>query len=201
MRRSSLALVLASLVFNAGIAPIGSNPEAFAAQGDPAAKAEVLAAFQRLNALPSYRMKATNSDVTAVMEVVRPDKMHSTAQTPQGIYEVINVGKETRVRSTMPGMPPGWRCTTGSQEATSRIFNVAEFRKDATPIIRKADTVVDGTPVHTYAEPAGPGMVYIGAQTGLPRRVIDVDKESNKTTTIDFYDYGASISIVLPPCN
>lgn len=73
---------------------------------------------------------------------------------------------------------------------------------------RKTDTVIDGTPVRTYAidkiedGARSTGAAYIGAQNGLPRRLVDTYPGDNGpvTMTLDFYDYGAKIAIALPNC-
>jgi len=66
-------------------------------------------------------------------------------------------------------------------------------------VARRPNTVIDGTPVHTYVDASNPGdILYIGTQTGLPRRFIDGDKESGGTG--DCYDYGSRVTVTLPPC-
>lgn len=180
----------------------GSAALAAASQGDPAAKAEVVAAFERLNSVPSYRMKTSAPEGTTVLvEVVPPDKRHYVAQSPaRGTFEYITVGTQTRERVNMPGQPEGWRCTAKSRPLDTR-FNLDRVKQDLTEVIRRPDTVIDGIPVHTYAPASGGGgALYVGVQTGLPRRMVLVDKQSGKTATIDFYDYGAPITIALPPC-
>ncbi len=95
MRTPRPEWLILSALLSAGIAITAIGPAASAAQGDPAAKAEIVAAFQRLNAVPSYRMKGTSDkkDEMVVFEIVRPDKGHLTTHSPQGTYEVITVGK------------------------------------------------------------------------------------------------------------
>ena len=54
-----------------------------------------------------------------------------------------------------------------------------------------------GTPAHTILSAKDGGnkdSVYVGSQTGLPKRVTSPDG------TIDYYDYGAHVAITLPPC-
>lgn len=173
-----------------------------AVQGDPAARAEIDAAFQRLKALPSYRMKATSSKdgATSLYEFVHPDKSHVTVRSSQYVYEVFTVGKQSSSRMTAPGQPAGWQCAPLSAPVLGLFGNIDQFQKDldTTPVARKPDTVVEGMPVHAYAE--GTGTLYVGVRTGLPRRIVDTDKENGGTITVDFYDYGAKITIVLPAC-
>ena len=202
MRTLFVVAVIAVAIFDACIAfPFRSCP-ALAATGDPVAKAEVIAAFERLNSVPSYRMKTSAPEGTTVLvEVVRPDKRHYVAQSPtRGAVEYIIVGTQTRERVNMPGRPAGWRCSTKSRPLDTR-FDLDRVRKDLTEVVRKPDTVIDGIPVHTYAPAAGGATaLYVGFQTNLPRRLVLVDGQSGKTATIDFYDYGVPITIILPPC-
>ncbi len=205
-------LILSALL-SAGIAITAVGPAASTIQGDPAAKAEIVAAFHRLNALPSYRMKGTSSrdGVTGVVEKVRPDKSRFTYHSPQGTYEGIAVGKQFAYRITGQGETAGWRCTPeGNSWPTVTAFDIDNIRKDldTAQVVRKPDTVIDGTPVRAYAAEQNvdgarsTGAAYIGAQNGLPRRLVSTHQGDSGpvTETIDFYDYGAKITIVLPPC-
>jgi hypothetical protein len=200
-------------MLSAGIAITAIAPGASAAQGDPAAKAEIVAAFQRLNALPSYRMKGTNSrdGMTMVIEKVRPDKTRYTTHSPQGTFEIISVGKLGASRMTGQGETAGWRCTPeGNSFPTVTAFDIDNIRKDldTSQVVRKPDTVIDGTPVRAYAAERivdgarSTGAAYIGARNGLPRRLVDTHPSDNGpvTETIDFYDYGAKITIAMPAC-
>jgi hypothetical protein len=198
MRRSWSARIILSFVLGTGIAMTALTPGG-AAQGDPTAKAQAVAAFERLNSVPSYRMKSTTSEATVVIEIVRPDKRHFTAQSLKGTVESIAVGREIRTRSSMPGAPAGWRCTTASRSPET-FFDMNKMKKDLTAVIRGPDTIIEGTPVHAYIDVARRGTLYVAAATGLPRRLVVVSTQSGKTATIDFYDYGAPITIMLPSC-
>ena len=70
-------------------------------------------------------------------------------------------------------------------------------------VSRRPDTEIDSTPVHdsAYIETAPEGArssgdVFLGTQSGLPRRVLIT--EGGKAGTLDYYDYGANITITLP---
>lgn len=198
MRKTQRHHLILAATLGAGIVATAVGSGAFAAGGDPAAKAEVIAAFKRLSTLPGYRIKFTGHDSTGVVEVAPPDKMHSTGHMSGGTIESITVGKESRIRYEMPGLPAGWQCLA-SESRPIVLFDVDKMRKDMTEVVRKPDTVIDGTPVRAYVDPSNPGdILYVGAKTGLPRRFVDADKESGGTG--DFYDYGARITITLPPC-
>lgn len=213
MRIPQLARLVLSALLSAGIAITAIGPGASAPQGDPAAKAEIVAAFQRLNELPSYRMKGTNSrdGLSMVIEKVRPDKERYTSQSPRGTFEIIAVGKLSASRLPAPGETAGWRCAPeGNSWPAVTAFNIDKIRKDldTAQVVRKPDTVIDGTPVRAYAVEQivdgarSTGAGYIGAQNGLPRRLVDTHPGDNGpvTETIDFYDYGAKITITMPPC-
>ncbi|HET9000194.1 MAG TPA: hypothetical protein VFP86_11145 [bacterium] len=198
MRRSWIVRIILSFVLGTGMAMTALTPGG-AAQGDASAKAQAVAAFERLNSVPSYRMKSTTSEATVVIEIVRPDKRHFTAQSLKGTVESIAVGREIRTRSSMPGAPAGWRCTTASR-LPETFFDMNKMKKDLTEVIRGPDTIIEGTPVHAYTDVARRGTLYVAAATGLPRRLVVVNIQSGKTATIDFSDYGAPITIVLPSC-
>lgn len=194
MRLAKLTWLVVSAAVTAGVAPAAFGPAASAA-GDPAAKAEAIAAFAKLNTLPSYRIRWTGSGGTGVAEIVQPDKRHFSGKSPRGSAEIFQIGTDLRVHYDFPGAPSGWRCTTS--RALTVYFDVDKMRKDTTTeVIRRPDTVIDGTPVRGYADAKTNDELYVGAQTGLPRRVLD----SQKTFTADFYDYGVPITITPPPC-
>jgi hypothetical protein len=190
----SLALCAAAA---AGIAATAVTPRALAA-GDPAAKAEAIAVFQKLNAQPSYRVKLTSSEGTGLIEVVQPDKMHLLGHGAQGSVEIFEIGTQTRIHIDMPGQPNGWRCTTHREITT--YFDINKMRRDTTDqVVRLPDTVIDGTTVHGYTDSDTRDELYVDAGTGLPRRVVEIDNKGEKSTA-DFYDYGAPIAITPPPC-
>jgi hypothetical protein len=70
-------------------------------------------------------------------------------------------------------------------------------------VSRRPDAEIDGTPVHDYGyiEIASGGSrnsgdVFLGTQSGLPRRVLIT--EGGRAGALDYYDYGANITITLP---
>ena len=198
MRKPTRHHLMLAAILGVGIAVTPVGPGAAATGGDPAAKADVIAAFARLSTLPGYRIKVASRDATGVSEFVSPDKAHHTMHGSGGTIEYVIVGKEGRVRYELPGQPAGWQClATGSR--TSNFFDVDKMRKDMPEPLRKPDTAIDGTPVRVYVDSTNPGNILsVGTKTGLPRRFVDASKESGGT--LDFYDYGAKITITLPPC-
>jgi hypothetical protein len=194
MRPAKLMWFVVCAAAAAAVAAAAIGPQAFAA-GDPAAKAEVIAAFQKLNALPSFRIKWTNPEGTGIAEIIRPDKRHFTGKSAQGSIEIYQIGTKNRMHYDYPGAPSGWRCTTS--KTMPRQIDTDRMQKDLTDVNRRPDTVIDGMPVHGYADSKDSIELYVGARNGLPRRLIGKDKQGY---TGDFYDYGAPIAFTPPPC-
>jgi hypothetical protein len=194
MRLVKLMWLAVCAVAAAGIAPAVTGRSALAA-GDPAAKAEAIESFNKLNALPSFRMRWTTPEGTGLSEIVRPDKGHFVGKSAQGSIELFVIGTQHYTHYDFPGAPSGWRCSTGREHNT--YFDIDKMRADTTTdVVRAPDTVIDGTPVHGYADAKTGDELYVGTQTGLPRRIV----EREKTATVDFFDYGAPITITPPSC-
>ncbi len=198
MRVSRMTRVMLIAMVGIGMAAAAAGSGTAAARGDPTAKAEVIAAFQRLNARPSYRMRFTGREGIGVVEVIRPDKVYSEVRTRHATFEFIAVGTQSRLRVTKPGQTAGWRCNSnGSRPAFLSAMD--QVRRNETPVIRKPDTEIEGTPVHAYADASGRGAVlYVEAWTGLPKRLVEADRQSGGI--LDFYYYAAPFAITLPPC-
>ncbi|HKX19922.1 MAG TPA: hypothetical protein VJT33_18110 [bacterium] len=199
MRLSTIAWLTVCAIAAADVAGSVIGPQAFAA-GDPAAKQEVIAAFERLNALSSYKIKISGHDGSGVWEIINPDKRHIVAKSDKGSIEVYTIGPETRTRYDFPGAPTGWRCVK-SQAANRLLFDTGKWQKEwKDEVIRKPDTVIDGMSVrgYGYADPKKEGVLYIGAQNGLPRRF--VSDQDNNMWTGDFYDFGVPIAFDPPMC-
>lgn len=197
LHRAAAAAAVACLIAAPALADV-------TVKGDQAAYNEVVAAFKKLYSLPAFRMKiAFGGGGQGVMEMVPPDKMHMTAQTQNGNMEMIRVGDTSAVRMAAAGAPGGWQCSHAAASNTPAVPDPAKMEHEATgtvEIARGPDTNIEGTPVHTYVstDSSGKDTIYVGSQTGLPRRILS-DK-SGQQTTVDYYDYGASIAIALPQC-
>ena len=174
--------------------------------GDKSAWAEVGKAYQALNALSGYRMKATMpGGGEMVMDSAPSQKaMHTTMRMAEGAaVETIVVGSEVRYRMNLPGMPSGWRCQ--AQGPVQRPVDPTQATGTVN-IARGPDTTIDGTAVHTYIYSASTGSgagspsakttLYVGVQSGLPRRMV-----VGNAQTFDYYDYGTKIQISLPACS
>jgi hypothetical protein len=162
--------------------------------GDRSAFDEVLAAFKKLFLLPGFRAKSTSPKGGLVLEFASPNNWHFTAQGGSYGWETIHAGGQSATRMNMPGTTPAWRC--GAAKAGDRPLFDPTRATGTYNVSRGPDTVIDGTPVHTIFSTNGDkkDTIYVGSQNGLPKRVI------NGEDTIDYYDYGAQVTITLPPC-
>lgn len=164
--------------------------------GDQRAWADLKAALAKLYAM-SFRAKVTSKDVSqALMEFVPPGSTRTTVQTKSGAMEMVRVGGKTAIKTGAAG----WRCVNMPQPTTLPNLSTLEGSVD---ISRGADTTINSTPVHTYlyattsavSGRTTKGTWYVGSQTGLPVRFVISGGGS-----IDYYDYGAAITIAFPSC-
>ncbi len=201
-----IAAALAALVVPF-VAP-GLVPAEVTVKGDQAAWAEIGAAYKKLNALSGYRMKISGGQGAQeiVVEVAPPGSTHAVIRMDSGTMETVNVNGETRFRMNVQGAPGGWQCRTATPPMPAPRDPTSV--QGAVEVSRGPDTTVEGTPVHTYIytsvtnaqgqDVTTKTTLYVGTQTGLPRRV--VTGTAGGASTIDYYDYGAKIAITLPPC-
>ncbi len=171
-------------------------------KGDPAAWAEIVAALQKTQGT-SYRIKIAAGGVTTIMEFVPPNSSHTIAQTPKGVEETISVGSAYRIR-----YGDKWACPPAGTMSGPFLQPIWELQGEVTAS-RAPDLVIEGMPTRGYAythtdnfqgQPNTTSYkLYVGVQTGLARRVVTDWRGS--TWAQDFYDYGAKISITLPPCS
>jgi len=173
-----------------------------AVRGDQAAWAEVTAAYRKLSSLSGYRMTlALFGQAGATVEVVPPDRWHATV--PASGSEYIAVGTNGAVRR--PGGSATWYCW--NTDARYWIPRAPATAPGTLTIARVPDTRIDDLPVRAYlivasemrlyigGAAASEMTVYVGVQTGLPRRIVLASSE-----TWDVSDYGARITIRVPPC-
>jgi hypothetical protein len=119
------------------------------------------------------------------------------------VIDSYAVGNTSATKMSGAGAPGGGQCRRNPGPRPAQFFHdPTEFSGEVT-ISRKPDTEIEGTAVHDYAyiEVApggsrGSGDVFLGAQSGLPRRGLIT--EGSKAGTLDYYDYGANITITLP---
>ena len=176
--------------------------------GDRAAWKEVGDAYAKLEALPGYRMRLvmTGEPPDIVVEVLPPGSVRMTTPTPLGSMETVSVNGQSRFRFNAPGAPGAWVC----QGSPSIEFptNPARAIQGTVDVSRGRSAIIEGSGVRTYiyryaatvqGRPVHETVtLYVGTQTGLPRRAVTSDEQ--RDATIDFYDYGAKLSIQLPPC-
>ena len=174
-------------------------------QGDAAAYEEIVAAFKKLHALPGYRMRVALPDGSSVQGEFAPPNSHWTMHTNKGnVIDSYVVGNTSAMKMSGAGIPGGGQCRRNPGSRPAQFFHdPTEFNGQVT-VSRKPDTEIEGTPVHDYAyvqvAPGGlrsSGDVYLETQSGLPRRVL-IAGSGDKAGTLDYYDYGAAISITLP---
>jgi len=204
----TVAAVLATLL----VSTIGASAQ-LTVKGDQAAWAEIAAAYKKLYALSGFRMKlvAPEGQPSMVTEMVPPNSFHTMMEmaagsaSGSGSMEIISVGGQGRYRVNMPGAPAKWMCQGGPPVQAPSDPSAVQGTVEAA---RGPDTAIDGTPVHAYIYTStisaqGQSVVvkttlYVGAQTGLPRRAIN--SVAGHESMIDYYDYGAKLDIALPPC-
>ncbi len=209
MRRRRTGRVTALVaVMSAVLVCAGAAQADLTVKGDTAAWGDVVAAYRKLASLPGFRMKVSSGGAGPMMvvEVVPPDSLHTTMQTGSGAMEMVSVKGQSRFRINMPGGPPGWQCQGVPpiqlpRDPTREVEGTVEAS-------RGPDAAVEGTPVRTYLytttfsamgqSGTSKTTLYVGTQTGFPRR--SVSSIGNNGSTIDYYDYGAKIDIMLPPC-
>jgi len=130
--RAIVQLILTAIL-GAGIAVLTVGSQAAALPGDPTAKAEVIAAFTRLNALPGYRIKFAGRDSagvrTGIGEVAPPDKLHWMLRSPQGTIAFVSVGQESRIQYAMSGAPAGWQCLANASRPIV-LFDIDKMSKE-----------------------------------------------------------------------
>jgi len=176
-------------------------------QGDPTAWAEIITAYRKLNALPGYRIKSESpSENLAALSEVVPGKAFHTVIQEEGFttLETVTVGTDSRYRFIFRGQPGMWQCETRPVRPEPDPTDLQGLVKAT----RGAETSINRTPVRAYTfshevmVEGRPTMqsttVYVGTQTGLPRR--SVEGLVIGPYILDYYDYGAKIDIALPDC-
>ena len=199
--------IIAAVVATGVVGALGTGALAdVTVKGDQAAWGEIAGAFEKLNALSGYRMKSSEEGQIIVFEIVPSQRAsHIVAENQFGGMEIIIVGSDSRFRTKVRGVPTAWQCQAVPQNARPTdpmsIEGIVE-------VARGKDTTIDGTPVRTYAYTTTRDnftrrtTLYVEMPTGLPRRTVTgVDSGGIAVgQTIDFYDFGAQISITLPSC-
>ncbi len=198
---AAAAAVLIAVIFDV---PSGAGP---AAVDDETSRQEIAAAYQKLEAM-SYRMRMTAPGQTVLVEHVPPNSRRTITQITGEVGEVETVTVDNNIRSrvTGPGVPGRWECSAAGPQRPI-VLTMKDFGM-ALEVSRRPDILIAGSPAHTYVlvysvqggKPAGATILYIDAQTGLPRRSVTPYPLGAGEVIVDYYDYGAPISITLPAC-
>ncbi len=166
-------------------------------KGDAAAWAEIVAALEKQQTV-SYRAKSAVGG--GITEFSPPNSTHATVP---GQIEAIWVGDAYRIRTGAK-----WECATPPTGGTPGLVPPIWKQPGEVTVARSQNLVIDGMPTRGYAftrigTSRGRTVtmnykLYVGVQTGLPRRL---EISGGARETFDFYDYGAKITITLPPCS
>jgi hypothetical protein len=196
----------AAVVLSLAAAVATPSHAAVTVTGDKTAWHEIEAAFQKLDGT-TYRMTMTAPGQTVIVEHVPPDSRRTiTTITGQvGEIESIGVGGETRVRVIGPGASANWTCN--DEEAPQPpIVLTMEGLGMAVEVARRPDVLIVGAHARAYLltytfqgkRPGHRTTVYVDRKTGLPKR--SITPYGTGTVVATYYDYGAPITITLPPC-
>jgi len=168
-------------------------------KGDPKALQEILAAFNRVNAAKTYRMKGTIGGAPMVVEAVMPDRYHTKVEWPDGkVFETVRVGSELRFQHD----GQRWTCAP----APPLNFPHTDLGSLSDKVIAAKGPVatIDGTATqsytYTFAVQGYTIKLYVAIAEGLPKRMEVLDSTGAVESTFDYYDYRASITIDLPAC-
>ena len=205
--RPKVTVVVAALLMAAAFeTPLRAGP---VVAGDQRVWEEITAAFQKLEAT-SYRMRMSAPEQTVITEHVPPGSTRTTTWVTGEVGEIdsVTVGDETRSRVIGPGVLGSWVC--GGVETRRLAIELKDYLR-VVEASRLPDTLIEGLPVHTYAvaytirgssqTATAKTIFYVGIQTGLPRRSITSYPLGSGGLVVDYYDYGAPITITLPACS
>lgn len=199
MVRVAVGTVIVSLGLSTGVS---AGPAGPTFQGDPQAIAEVQAVMQKFLAMHTWKARMTSTgggtSGTQTMEYVAPDRFHMVLQGTQA-PEMYMIGHETWMRI-------GGECQKlPVSQPAANPREMMEHSTDAKIAVTKgAPEPVDGIPARTYmliVDTQGKQLrekLYVTPGTGLPRRV-EVRADQGMTV-IDYFDYGAPITVNNPPC-
>ncbi len=189
------ALVAAGLL----ALPVTAAPTGPTFKGDPRAVAEVQAAFQKFAAARTWRSRMTSGGSTTTTAFVAPDRFHMTITQGNTTTEMFLIGREMWMKSggTCQKLPAAVPVKTPKEmiEHGDTEITITVARGDA--------ETVEGTPTQTYlltVESRGTTVrekLYVATASGLPRRL---EIRGTQPTTIDYFDFGAPITINSPPC-
>ena len=172
-------------------------------KGDAPVWAEIVTALKKQHTI-TFRGKDTEPGKTLIIEFAPPDSQHRILQgypdmiAPEGITVGTTAWKRDRSGK--------WDCANPVRLSSTEAVPLWD-RKGEVTVTRVRDLVIGGVQAHGYAytqtlEISGTSLtrkekLYVGVQSGLPLRQITDTRKT--TSTFDFYDYGAKITIA-PSC-
>lgn len=174
-------------------------------KGDAKAWQDVIAAQDKLSKLKTYRVKMTVEGQPAVMitEHVSPGRTR-TVMTIEGMtLETIVVDGKSASRRTVGGQTSNWSCS--EPQAGPQAPADPKSAKGEVTVRRIGEAAIGGTSTSGYEftwvqqGQAITQRMYI-ARDGLPRRLVVLDGSGKPQTTMDYYDFGAPITIEPPRC-
>jgi hypothetical protein len=197
----SLSVAAMSLLFAGLLVPPPARA-AMVVKGDPQAWSEVRTAMLRLVNAKTYRTKMTGTDgTTMVIETVLPDRFHTKGTFGGQAAEMISVGTTSRMREASGT----WLCPPGAPGPPIPKVD-PDTMADEITVQRGPASVIDGVPTMSYAYTTKSRdltmhtRLYIATGTGLPKRIELLNDSGTVTSTFDYYDVGAPITIELPNC-
>lgn len=213
MIRAVLLIVMLSVIVSTGVAA-GAAGSAF--KGDPLVVAEVKAVYKKMASMHTWRARTRHFRAgglvdTTMVEFVAPDRFHITMTRSGRTTEIFKVGKDL------------WTMSGGACRKAPGSIPTPDPRDwqgpgtDVTITVTRGDrATVDGTPTQTYlldyevtykaASGTSKEKLYVATGTGLPRRAERTSSAGSpstsgaSTSTTDYYDYNAPITINSPPC-
>lgn len=195
--RTSATLGVMMLLLGLLISPAQAGGPAV--KGDPKALQKILAAFNRVSAAKTYRMKGTIGGTSTVMEAVMPNRYHTWVESPDGkVFETVRVGSEVRFQQDGQRWTcaPAFRLNVPDTDLASLSDKIIAAKG---PI-----AMIDGVATQSYTYTlAGQGYtirLYVTIADGLPKRMEGLDSTGAVESTFDYYDYGVPITIDLPAC-
>ncbi len=167
--------------------------------GDPKALQEILAAFNRMNAAKTYRMKGAIGGAAMVVEAVMPNRYHAKVEWPDGkVFETVRVGSEVRFQND----GQRWTCAPAFplNFPNTDLASLSDKIIAAKGPVATIDGVATQSYTYTFADQGYTVKLYVTTAGGLPKRIEALDSTGAVESTFDYYDYGAPITIELPAC-
>lgn len=197
--RSVLILVIVAALAAAAWAA----PPKLVVKGDAKAWDEIVAAFNELGKLKSYRAKGKMGEQgTLAVEVVNPDRSRTVLTMAGSVAETIVVAAEARYRM---GTGP-WTCPPRAQ-VQDPVMRIEKLTGEVTAS-RGPAAIINGVDTRSYKYtvkepgpmPSATLRLYVGMKDGLPRRWEMLAEGGKVFIFQEHYDFNRPVTITLPPC-